>query len=149
MEYAKLGNQFYLRLDPGDEILACLKKFMEEEGLESASFQGIGACSYAEVGVYQAETHSYHPFAKEEKMEIVSLLGNVRHKEDGSLYPHVHAMFSYENRGGELAYFGGHLLKGVISFTGEIVISPVKGGALQSEPDPKLGISRWKFEQGK
>ena len=45
MEYKKINEDFYIRLDPGDEVLQSIKAICTAEQIYGGYFQGIGACS--------------------------------------------------------------------------------------------------------
>ena len=59
MDYRKFGEQYYIRLDKGDEILSSLVMLCEQESIGTARIQGIGGCSNAVVGVFDPEKKDY------------------------------------------------------------------------------------------
>ena len=48
MEYRKIGDNYYIRMDRGDEIVSNLLEICEKESIPSAVFSGIGGCQSAE-----------------------------------------------------------------------------------------------------
>ena len=48
MEYKKLGETYYVRMDRGDEIISNILEICRKESIPSAIFSGIGGCSSAE-----------------------------------------------------------------------------------------------------
>jgi predicted DNA-binding protein with PD1-like motif len=44
MEYRKIGDNYYIRMDRGDEIISTLLAVCEKESIPSAVFSGIGGC---------------------------------------------------------------------------------------------------------
>ena len=44
MEYRKIGDNYYIRMDRGDEIISNLLEICEKESIPSAVFSGIGGC---------------------------------------------------------------------------------------------------------
>ena len=42
MEYRKIGDNYYIRMDRGDEIISNLLAICEKESIPSAVFSGIG-----------------------------------------------------------------------------------------------------------
>ncbi|MBR6841456.1 MAG: hypothetical protein IKM77_04050 [Prevotella sp.] len=44
MEYRKIGDNYYIRMDRGDEIIGNLLSICEKESIPSAVFSGIGGC---------------------------------------------------------------------------------------------------------
>jgi len=116
MEYKKLNGEYYLRLDPGDEILESIAKVCEREKIFGGHFQGIGACGELTISTYSP----LHDFAGH--FEIVSLLGNITKTDKINL--HAHANFSYADANNQLANIGGHLRRALINYTAEIIIRP-------------------------
>ena len=55
MVYKRSGNAIILRPELGEDIVECLKRLMNEEGLLSASVVGIGGTSDAKIGLYDLE----------------------------------------------------------------------------------------------
>ena len=47
MEYRKIGETYYVRMDRGDEIISTLLEICEKESIPSAVFSGIGGCQSA------------------------------------------------------------------------------------------------------
>ena len=56
MEYRKIGDNYYIRMDRGDEIISTLLAVCEKESIPSAVFSGIGGCQSAELQVFTPET---------------------------------------------------------------------------------------------
>ena len=56
MDYKKIGETYYVRMDRGDEIVSNLLKICEKENIPSAVFSGIGGCQSAELQVFIPET---------------------------------------------------------------------------------------------
>ena len=49
MDYRKIGDNYYIRMDRGDEIISNLLEICEKESIPSAVFSGIGGCQSAEL----------------------------------------------------------------------------------------------------
>lgn len=139
MEYKKYQNFIALRLDKGDDIAACIYKVAENERIKFANVSGIGATDNFTVGVFDIAKKEYEKFEFCGNHEINAITGNITEK-DGKPYIHLH--ITATGNGGKVV--GGHLIKGVISLTGEIIIT-VLGGKITREFDENLGINRWKF----
>ena len=77
MEYKKLGETFYIRVDRGDEAVASIREVCRQEGVKSAVFSGIGGCSSAELQVFIPETGAFETEQLEGMLELVSLNSNV------------------------------------------------------------------------
>ena len=52
MDYKKIGETYYVRMDRGDEIISNLLEICRKESIPSAIFSGIGGCSSAELQVF-------------------------------------------------------------------------------------------------
>ena len=97
MEYRKIGDNYYIRMDRGDEIISTLLEICKKESIPSAVFSGIGGCQSAELQVFIPETGSFETEQLEGMLELVSLNGNVVRDDDGKLFHHTHALFSFRN----------------------------------------------------
>ena len=62
MEYRKIGETYYVRMDRGDEIIRNLLDICEKERIPSAVFSGIGGCQSAELFHH---THALFSFKKD------------------------------------------------------------------------------------
>lgn len=139
MEYKRYGGVIALRLDKGDDITESVYTVAEKEGVKAAKVSGIGATDDFTVGVFDIAKKEYEKFDFSGNHEINALDGNITEK-DGKPYIHLH--LTATGKGGKVV--GGHLIKGVISLTGEIIIT-VTDGKITREYDETLGINRWKF----
>lgn len=139
MEYKRYENFIAVRLDKGDDITESIYRIAEKEDIKSAAVSGIGATDDFTVGVFDIAKKEYDRFDFYGNHEINSLVGNITEK-DGKPYIHLHITAT----GKSCKVVGGHLIKGVISLTGEIVITVI-GGKISREFDETLGINRWKF----
>jgi uncharacterized protein len=144
MDYKKIENEVYLRVDPNEEVMETIKKVCVKENISTAQFQGIGACRNVVLSTYCPETMDFieHPYAG--MLEMVSLMGNVTKKNAEEIWLHAHAVFSYLNDSKEISTTAGHVIKAVINYTGEIVIRIVPETIwLRSDIVP--GVDVWKF----
>ena len=64
MEYRKIGDNYYIRMDRGDEIVSNLLEICEKESIPSAVFSGIGGCQSAERKLFH-HTHALFSFKKD------------------------------------------------------------------------------------
>ena len=167
MEYRKIGDNYYIRMDRGDEIVSNLLEICEKESIPSAIFSGIGGCQSAELQVFIPErlrvgerssgmTGSFETERLEGMLELVSLNGNVVRDDDGKLFHHTHALFSFKKdgqhglratllpSGGRMA--GGHLKTTTVLYTAEIELRPTVGGAIGRKFDPETGTGFWDFK---
>lgn len=145
MDYQKLGEKFYLRLDKGEELLTAVLQVSRNAGVQSATFHGIGAFGQVCVATYIPEKDDFLDHHRSGMLELVSLDGNISHDGEKQIYEHAHAMFSYLNEKGGVSFFGGHLKSALVSYTAEIVIDPVPGDGIGRMIDPYTGITVWKL----
>ena len=64
-------------------------------------------------------------------LELVSLNGNVVSDDNGQLFHHTHALFTYK-KDGEHRIAGGHLKSTTVLYTAEIELRPTIGGSIGS-----------------
>ena len=143
MDFKKMGNHIYIRVDKDEEILGSVMDLCRQEGIHSATFHGIGAVGQVRVATYIPERDDFLDHEKEGMLELLSLDGNITHDEGGQIYEHTHAMFSYLDEHGEIRFFGGHLKSAVVSYTAEIVIDPIPDAGIGRMTDPYTGITVW------
>jgi uncharacterized protein len=127
---------FVVVLNSGDEVTACLKRFVEQEKIEAAQFSAIGAFRSAVLGYFDWETKSYQRIPVDEQVEVASLTGDVAVGPDEKPSLHIHCVLGC--RGGRAV--AGHLLEGQVRPTLEVVLtdSPVH---LRKRHDPESGLA--------
>ena len=59
MEYKRQGEQIFIRLDKGEEILSCVKDVCCKENVKAGSISGIGATDNFTVGVFNIKEKRY------------------------------------------------------------------------------------------
>jgi len=140
MEYRKFGNDFVLRIDKGEEILASLKALCEKEHILLGSVSGIGALSSVTLGVFDPREKRYFSEEYNGAFEIASCTGNISTK-DGQNYLHIHMVAGnvHENK-----VFAGHLNKGVIGLTGEFMVHKIDGSVDRTFSED-IGLNLFEF----
>ena len=103
MQYRQFGSRYFVRIDKGEEILASLKNFCEQEKITLAEVKALGAVDDFNVGLFDVAEKKYHTNHFQFPAEIVSLWGTVTTK-DGKFYAHIH--MSAADKDGHV--FGGH-----------------------------------------
>lgn len=141
MEYKKFGNHYVVRMEKGEEIMESLKKLCLDEDIRLGSISGLGAAKEVEIGLFNTETKEYKTTVMQGMFEITSLIGNITRKEN-EVYLHCHINFSDAS----LNTFGGHLVKAVISATGEIIITKIDGG-VNRRFDEEIGLNLFDFSK--
>ena len=146
MDYKKIGETYYIRMDRDDEVIANILDVCKKESIPSAVFSGIGGCKCAELQVFIPETGSFETEKIEGMLELVSLNGNVVRDNEGQLFHHTHALFSFK-RDGQHGMAGGHLKSTTVLYTVEIELRPTVGGAIGRKFDPETGTGFWDFKE--
>ena len=145
MEYKKIGETFYIRMDRGDEVIEKILEVCRKESIPSAVFTGIGGCRNAELQVFIPETGEFETEKLEGMLELVSLNGNVVTDDDGQLFHNTHALFTFM-KDCQHGIGGGHLKSTTVLYTAEIELRPTVGGAVGRKFDPETGTGFWDFK---
>lgn len=144
MEYKKMKDTIYLRIDKDENVMETIKEVCKSEAVCGGYFQGIGACGSATLSTYIPEQHDFVEHKISGMLEMVSLMGNITVDCDNQPFLHSHAVFSHLNKKGEIAVTAGHLKEAEISYTGEIIISTA-GNTIGRQFDANSGIEVWKL----
>ena len=139
MQYRVFGDTYVVRLQRGEEVLACLRELCEKESISLGTVSAIGAVNHVVVGVYRVDEQKYVANTFDGVMELTSLMGNITEK-DGEPYLHLHATF------GDLTgkVIGGHLNEAVVSATCELFVRKVEGH-VGRRLDPATGLNIFDF----
>ncbi len=116
------NNNYVLRFDKGEEVVAGLAKFMQENSVFACSFSGIGAAGEVELGYFNSHIKDYRKKPFVEDLEIISFIGNGGLK-DGAPIIHAHGMFGRT----DFTVIGGHVFKLTVSITAEIHLIKLSG----------------------
>jgi predicted DNA-binding protein with PD1-like motif len=127
---------FVLVLDPGDDAMAVLKAFADEENITAASFTAIGAFSRAKVAWFDVEAKDYVVTAMDQPVEVLSLIGDVSVDEQDQPVIHAHAVLGQR----DASTRGGHLMEGHVSPTLEVILNEVPSH-LRRRMRPEFGIA--------
>ena len=146
MDYRKLGERYYIRMDRGDEVISSIIDVCRHEGIRSATFSGIGGCSDAAIQVFDPKEGAFRTERVESLLELVFLTGNVISCADGSLSHHAHALFAYQADGHQ-RILAGHLKSTTVLYTAEIELRPVVGGVIGAQLNDETGTNFWAFAE--
>jgi predicted DNA-binding protein with PD1-like motif len=144
MEYRKINETYYIRIDKGENLTENIKEVCKIEKVQAGYFQGIGACDLAVLATYIPEKRDFTEHTVSGMLEMVSLMGNITTDKDNEPFFHSHATFSYLNKNGELTVTAGHLKEARINYTGEIILNPADERIGRMD-DPDTGIEIWKL----
>ncbi|SFQ22118.1 hypothetical protein SAMN05216343_1412 [Oscillibacter sp. PC13] len=122
MDYRRFGNTIVVRMDRGEEILEQIRILADQEHIQLAAVQALGAINDFTVGVFNTVTKQYAANSFQGAYEIVSLTGTID-TMDGKFYAHLH--MSAGDADGKV--FGGHLNRAVVSATCEMIVTVIDG----------------------
>ena len=139
---AKLLNQkgervFAVIFDIGEDPVAGLTRFAEEQNLTASGFTAIGAFSEAVLGYFDWEKKDYERIPVNKQTEVLALVGDIAVQEDDKKKK-VHAHVVLGRRDG--AALGGHLLSAKVRPTLEVILTE-SPGYLKRVHDPQTGLS--------
>lgn len=117
MEYRVSSDLIIVRLHQNDDLFESLEEICLKTDLKvGVIVSGIGMLKQAELAYY-VSSGRYSPVLFPEPMELVSLTGSLIVEGD-DCHIHLHAVLSRENK----ETVGGHLSRGKVNVTAEIVI---------------------------
>lgn len=145
MEYRKIDELFYIRMDRDDEVIENILEVCRRESISSAVFSGIGGCKRAELQVFIPEKGTFETEQLEGMLELVSFNGNVVRDNDGKLFHHTHALYTFKKEG-KHGIAGGHLKSTTVLYTAEIALRPTVDGSIGRKFDPETGTGFWSFK---
>lgn len=140
MEYREKGGLILVRLFQNEDLFESLTQLCEACEVKTAIvLSGIGMLKQAELGFFvrKGEYSSVH---FPEPMELVSLSGNIIAQGD-DLHFHMHAVLARSTK----EAIAGHLSKGKVNVTNEIVILKTDIPALR-EMDDSTGLMALAFK---
>ena len=127
---------FAVIFDTGEDPMAGLARFAEQQNLKASAFTAIGAFSEATLGYFDWEKKDYERIPVREQVEVLSLIGDIADRK-------VHAHVVLGKRSG--AACGGHLLAASVRPTLEVILTE-SPGHLERRHDPASGLSLIKVD---
>lgn len=124
-----------LRFQRGEEFVTVLLKYCEQNNIQSAWFQGLGAGSAIEFSYYDFEKKEYVKRELNEDFEINNVTGNVA-QLNGKPVTHCHISIS----GKDYMGMGGHVFKLTISGTLEVNLTKLDK-PMEREFDEETGLN--------
>jgi len=117
MQSKEKGDLIFIRLFSGEDIYQALKEACQKHGVETAVvLSGVGQLKQFSLGYFK-EKGDYTPEGFEKPHELLSLTGSISNQE-GDYNFHLHVALGNETK----KVVGGHLIKGVVETTNEIVL---------------------------
>ncbi len=137
MKWKKTEDSYIIKLEKGDEIIKSITEFCKKQEIKAGFLSGIGALDEVTIGIFDIKTKKYSFKTIKEDLEILSLNGNISSLNE-SPFIHLHIILSDE----QMKAFGGHLKKGIISITGEILLIKSKK-SIKRNKDIFSGLNLW------
>ncbi len=109
------ARTFFLVFDNGDEVIATVRSFAEQNGIRGGHFVAIGALESATISWWSWTTKEYEKREVDEQLEVLTLTGDIT-EENGRVKVHAHV--SLGRRDGIAV--GGHLFAGRVRPTLEM-----------------------------
>lgn len=139
MDYKKIGEKVFVRIDSGEEIVETLTQVCKKLDITAGTITGIGATDKAIVGLFDVKTKKYHSKELVGDHEIAPVYGNIS-TMNNEVYLHLHVNLCNS----EHKSFGGHLTSAVVSATFEAVIDIING-KIEREFDATTGLNTLKL----
>jgi len=133
--YQKRQENFIIRIKRGGEIVASLADFCQKEKVFAGYFVGIGACDKVTLAHYSVKNQKYSEKEFSQPLELTSLSGTIATLNNE---PSIHAHAVLANN--LLQTISGHLVKGKVSGTAEILVIPL-GEKITKSPDKETGLN--------
>ena len=130
------ARAFAVVFDPGEEVTAGLLRFVTDNRIGGAYLTAIGAFERVTLGFFEVAKKQYKKIPVHEQVELISLVGNIAHDENGNPKIHAHVVVGKSDG----TAHGGHLLDAVVRPTLEvIVVESAKHLCRKTRPD--LGVA--------
>lgn len=140
MEVRKFNQGYVVRLDPKDEVIACLTQLVQQEGITLASVSAIGAANDVTMGVFDTDEKKYYTRRCQGEFEISALVGNITRKDEEP-YLHLHITIGNPHTG---EVYAGHLNACTISATLEMMVQ-TWDGAVDRTFSEDIGLNIFQF----
>lgn len=128
------GNIHLVVLKKGEELFESLARFVKENNIKSAWFNGFGATMEVELGYYDLSNQKYEWKKFNGPLEITGLQGNLVQKDGQSAF-HIHGSFSDDSYN----VLGGHIKRLVVAGTLELLLTPLEVN-LTRKLDDEVGL---------
>lgn len=134
MGHERIEGGWLVRLEIGAKLPDALAEFCGEQGLASATAEGLGALRDPELGYWDLDAREYRRMKLPGSWELLSLWADVA-EWDGRPFAHTHVVLS----GPDFVARGGHLFEGTVSVTAELRVWET-GKPFRRRPDDRVGL---------
>ncbi len=139
MQYKRIEEGYLIRLEPGEEILSELTKFVKFAKIPGGFISGMGAVDRVTIGFYDFQHKCYITKTYRDRLEIGNLTGNICYTEDSDEpFVHCHATVGDSS----LNAYTGHLFEAIVLVTAEIFIRPTSEKMLRGKKT-EAGVNHW------
>jgi predicted DNA-binding protein with PD1-like motif len=119
MKLKRFSTCMVIRIERNEEIITAVQNAIQKAGIKGGFFYGLGVGKELELGYFDAHKRSYIRKRFDDEYEFTSFVGNVSMLGD-EIVIHCHVTITDAN----FNAFGGHLFKGVVPATLEVVLFP-------------------------
>ena len=141
MEYRKFPQGYVVRLDPGEEVLQSLTRFVQQEQIRLGCISALGAANDVTIGIFDTQEKKFSSQRYQGVYEISALVGSVTQK-DGEPYFHLHITIGNPVTG---EVHAGHMASCTISATLELFLQ-VWDGCVGRKFSDSVGLNLFEFE---
>lgn len=138
MRYHDFGDgRFFLRLDPGDDVIASIAELATQEDIDAGHITGLGSVEKITLGFLDPEAQEYVRRRFEEPMEVAQITGSLS-LEGERHFVHLHAVVAPR----ELLAYGGHVHDATVGVVMELFVTRLPGTLtrlpVEGQPFPGL-----------
>jgi len=116
-ELPRTGRTFFVTMKKGDEIVAGLTEFAEQNHIKTAHFTAVGALDSGVLGWFDPDKRAYKKIVINQEAEILSLSGNIQ-LQNGKPFVHAHGVVGLSDGSTK----GGHLVEGHVSLALQVFV---------------------------
>ena len=141
MQVKPLGNNYLVRLDPGEEAIEHVTRVADQYRIGFATFHGIGTFERVTLGYYDLDARAYQDEVFEEPVEVLAVTGNIATDAAGQRIVHAHVTVGLS----DFTTRGGHLVEGIVGPTLEVIID-TGPATIRRRHDEDTGLQLWDLE---
>jgi predicted DNA-binding protein with PD1-like motif len=140
MQSVQENNIIIARFFPGEDLFQSLGEVCKKHNIKTAAIvSALGQLKEFKLGYFDGEKYEYQEFKN--TYELLSISGIISWSETEKVYKfHMHSVLSDESK----RSIGGHLFKGVVEGTNEIVLLKT-GIKTIREKDENTGLQGLSF----
>jgi predicted DNA-binding protein with PD1-like motif len=138
MHWVQRKSSMFVRVDPGESLIASLEQVARETSLTIAVLvSGVGMLSHVEFGFFDVASDDYQKMKLEGLFDVSVLNGNVT-RRDGEPVCHIHVVMNDPSAN----TFSGHVIQATSHITMELFLElsdlPLERVKLTDHPATRL-----------